>query len=150
VFGDSGTHHGRDRRFLKRICADGVGRNLTAYYDNRSRIGHAITHRGDGIRCPRTGCDYDDPDLAAGTGITCSHEARTLFVSRDDQRHWQVALLILMIVVVAKNRVIGGQNCTAAIAKNGVNAFIGQNLDDHLGSGHAFSGKRVVHFINCR
>ena len=75
------------------------------------------------------------PTLPARARIARRHEARALLVGGHDQLDLLVARRRAR--VVAEDRVVGRQDRAAAVAENGVHAFVGQDLDDHLRAGHA-------------
>jgi len=142
VFRDR-AHDGRDRRFLKRVGANCMRRNLTADHHDRHRIGHAVTHRCNGIGRARTGGNHDDPHLAAGARVTRSHEPRALLVGWHNQGDWRGAIGLPVAVVITENGVVGRQYRAAAVAENRVYAFVRKNLDDHIGAAHHRIGKRM-------
>jgi hypothetical protein len=41
-----------------------------------------------------------------------------------------------VLIVVAKDCVVGGQDGTTTVAKNGVHALVCQYLNDHIGAAH--------------
>ena len=75
-------------------------------------------------------------DFAARAGITGRHESGALFIGSDDKRYGGRAVGTLVLVVVAKYGVIGRQDCPAGVAEYRVDAFIGQDLHDHIGTVH--------------
>src|SRR5207253_6528810 len=68
------------------------------------------------------------------------HESRALLRSRDQK----VDPLRGVFLVVAKDRVVRGQDRPAAVPENGIDAFIRKNLYDRVGSGHHFASQRVL------
>src|SRR5690606_26395408 len=74
------AHDARDWRFLKRVAADRGSRHLTAYDDDRDRIGHAIAYGRDGVRRSRPGSHDANADLSGGASVACGHEPRALLV----------------------------------------------------------------------
>src|SRR5690606_6426628 len=71
------------------------------------------------------------------------HEAGALLVGRDDQLDLVVGAVALALVV-AEDGVVGGQNRAAAVAEYGIHALVRQDLYDHVGAAHGFSGQRVL------
>ena len=102
-----------------------------------------VAHRRDRIGGAGAGGDHAHADAAAGAGVTRRHEARTLLVGRDDQRHRCIAGLVAVFVVVAEDRVVGGQDRAAAVAEDRLHALVDEDLHDDLRTGHALAGQRV-------
>ena len=138
----NGTHDRADRRFLEGIGADGTGRHLTADDDDRSRVRHAVAHGGHTVRGAGTRGHHDDADLTARPRVAGRHEARALLVRRNDQRHRLLAGRAVRLVI-AEHGIVGRQNRAAAITENRVDAFVRQDLNDRLRTGHSPAGKRM-------
>ena len=134
VFGD-GAHDADDRRLLERVGADGCRCDLTTDYDDGNRVGHAIADRRHAVGCAWTRCHDGYADFSGSPGVAGGHETRALFVRRNDEWH-RVGTALSVRLVVAKNRVVGRQNCAAAIAEDRLDAFVREDLNDHIGTGH--------------
>ncbi len=137
-----GAHDARHRRFLECIGADGRGGHLAANHHDGHRIRHAVAHRSYHIRGAGTGSDQRDADATAGPREPRRHEPGALLVGRNDERHRGGVIL-----VVAEYRVVNRQNRAAAVAENGVDALVGQDLDQHVRARHAGAGQRVGSLI---
>ena len=47
------------------------------------------------------------------------------------------------VLVVDEDRVVGRQDRAAAVAEDGLDALVGEHLDDDLGAGHLLAGERM-------
>ena len=139
VLGD-GTHEAGHRRFLECIGTYRSGRHLAADHHDRNRIRHAITHRCHGVRRTGTGRHQTYANLAARARIAGGHEACALLVGRNDQRNL-TARIACPLLVVDEDGVVRRKDGTAAIAEDGVYAFVGEHLNDDVGAGHLLAGK---------
>ena len=97
----------------------------------------------DGVGRARAGGHDAHADLAGRARIARRHEARALLVGRHDQRHRLPAARLRVRLVVDEDRVVGRQDRAAAVAEDGVDALVGEHLDDDLGAGHLLAGERV-------
>ena len=52
--------------------------------------------------------------------------------------------LAVVGLVVAKNGVVGGQNGAAAVAEDGLDALVSEDLDNNVRAGHRLPGERVL------
>ena len=88
--------------------------------------------------------DHDHADLAAGAGVAGRHESRSLFVGRYDELHRGFLVGFDVVIVVAENGVVDGQNGTARIAEDRVHALVSQNLHDGVRTRHDITCERVL------
>ena len=54
-----------------------------------------------------------------------------------------------MLVVVTEDGIIGWQDRTTAVTEDCIDAFIGQNLDHHVGAAHTCPGQRMDRRFRC-
>ena len=79
------AHDGGDGCFLKRICADCIGRDLAANDDDGHGIRHAVPDRCNSIGGAGARGHHHHTHVTARTCVACCHEACALLVSRDNQ-----------------------------------------------------------------
>ncbi len=56
----------------------------------------------------------------------------------------EAAIGALVLVVVAKHRVVDGQNGAAAVAEDRIDALVGHHLHDRIGAAQRLTGERVL------
>ena len=134
VLGDR-AHDRGDRGLLKGVGADRGCGHLAADHHDGYRVGHAVPHRGHGVGGAGARGHQNAPHFPAGARIPGRHEAGALLVGGHDQRHGLDAVDGVFLVV-AEDRVVGGQDRPSAVTEDCIDAFIGQNLNDHVGPAH--------------
>ena len=141
VLGDR-AHEGRDRCFLEGIRTDRSARDLTTDHHDRHRVRHAVADRRHRIGGARTRGHETHTHLTAGAGIARGHKTRTLLIGGHDQRHLDAAGALLLLVE-GEDRVVGREDGAAAVAKDGPDALVRQDLDDRLRPRHGRAGQGV-------
>ena len=109
-------------RFLERVGADQVRRDLAGDDDDRDRIHQRIGEPGDDVRRAGTGCDEHDARLARRPRIAFGGMRRAAFLADED-----VADTLLL-----EQRVVDRQDGAAGIAEHDLDAEIAQRLDQYV------------------
>ena len=133
-------HDVEDRRLLERVGTHRRARHLTADQHHRDRVGLAVAHRRDGVGGAGSGGHQEDADPPARARVASGHEAGALFGGGDDQPD---LLFGRARLVVAEDGVVGRQDRAAAVAEDGVDALVGQHVDDRIGADHRLTGQRM-------
>jgi hypothetical protein len=111
---------------LKGVVADEVRRHLPGDDDQRDRIAQGVGQAGDRIGGARAGSDQHGADLAGRARIALGRMHGALFVPHQDVLHF----------VLLKQRVVDRQHRAAGIAKNVLDALIGERCHHHFRAGH--------------
>jgi hypothetical protein len=97
-----------------------------------------VANRRHGIGRARAGSDEGHAHPAARPGVPGSHEARTLLGRGNDEPDLFRRCASL---VVAEDGVVGRKDGAAAVAEDGIDALVGQNLDDGVRTVHGGAGQ---------
>ena len=120
---DNGPGDADDIRFLKRISADGTGRDLPGNKHRRDRVHIGICDPADQIGGTGAAGGHTDADFARGPGVTACSKSTALFVAGKDHADLGFGQCLMQF-----NRL------TAGIREDSIYAMTLQTADDDLTS----------------
>ena len=139
MFGNR-AHGGDHWSLLEGIGPNGLGGDLTGDDHNRYRVSHAIGDRRYSIGRAWSRGDYTDAHTATGTGIARRHKTCALLIRGDDKIDLPFRG-VLLHHVIAENGVIGGKDGTTTVAKDGIDTFLCQDLQNNIRATHGLTGQ---------
>ena len=110
--------------FLEGVVADEVGGDLAGEADDGDAVHEGVDEAGDGVGRAGSGGDEDAADAAGAAGVAFGGVDGGLFVADED-----VADAVLLV-----ERVVDGEDGTAGVAEDGVDALVAQRAEEDLGA----------------
>ena len=124
VLGDRARHL-HHRRFLERVGADHVPRNLAGHGDQRHGIHLGVGQPGHQVERPGARGRHDDARLAGRPGVALGREDAPLLVARQDRAD---------AVAVPRQRLVHRHARPARIGEDDVDIVAHERLDQHVRS----------------
>ena len=115
-------HH---RRFLKRVGADHVPRNLAGHGDQGNGIHLGVGQAGHQVQGTRAGGRHHDARPAGRSGVAFGREDPPLFVARQDRAH---------PVAITRQRLVHRHARPAGIGEDDVDTVAHERLDQNVRS----------------
>ena len=119
------------RRFLERVGADDVGRDLAGDRDDRQRVHLGVGQAGDEVQGPGAGGGHHDAGLAGDAGVALGGEDPPLLVAGQDRPD---------LVAVAGQRLVHRHARPARVGEDDLDAVPDQGLDQDVGPGGRVGG----------
>ena len=123
-----------DVRFLERVVADQLAGHLPGDADHRHRVHHRGGDAGDEVRGARTRRRHRDADAPAGPGVAVRHVRCALLVANQH-----------VLDRIVEHRVVGREDRSARISKDGGDALVDETFPDDLRAGSLRGHEPSVH-----